>query len=218
MYPGGFDSGQAAPWAIQQPPAQPQLDQAALDAEEGDTSHRPPNAFILYSQNMRSSARQDNPALSNTEVSRLLGKMWKEVPNETKMQYKQKAAKMQEEFKRAHPDYTYRKARRKRALNELLTKSTQGANAMMFQADPMGMYQQMLQQQYQPVAQQFGGQNPAGMMYPSQMAQMGAQIGLPQGLQAGVPQGMGQLQGMPQMQGMQQAQMMYMPTQYAKQE
>ena len=33
---------------------------------------------------------------------------------------------LQEEFKKQHPDYTYRKARRKRALNELLTKSTHG--------------------------------------------------------------------------------------------
>jgi transcription factor SOX7/8/10/18 (SOX group E/F) len=94
--------------------------------EEGDNAHRPPNAFILYSQAMRSSVRQDNPSLSNTEVSRLLGKMWKEVPADQKQIYKQRAASAQEIFKREHPDYTYRKARRKRALNELLTKSAQG--------------------------------------------------------------------------------------------
>ena len=65
----------------------------------------------------------NNPQLSNTECSQLLGKMWKEVPSETKQQYKQKAQQLQEEFKRQHPNYIYRKARRKRALNELLTKS-----------------------------------------------------------------------------------------------
>lgn len=37
------------------------------DPEDGDNSHRPPNAFILYSQAMRSEARQQNPSLSNTE-------------------------------------------------------------------------------------------------------------------------------------------------------
>lgn len=94
------------------------------EADEGDNSHRPPNAFILYSQAMRSQAREENPALTNTEISRLLGKMWKEVPSEVKLQYKQKAASLQEQFKREHPDYTYRKARRKRALNELLSKNT----------------------------------------------------------------------------------------------
>jgi hypothetical protein len=104
--------------------------------EEGDISHRPPNAFILYSQAMRSVVHQDNPSLSNTEVSRLLGQMWKEVSSEAKLQYKQRAAIAQEEFKREHPDYTYRKARRKRALNELLTKSTQGFPMNSFPGDP----------------------------------------------------------------------------------
>jgi transcription factor SOX7/8/10/18 (SOX group E/F) len=75
---------------------------------------------------MRSTARQENPTLSNTEISAALGKMWKEVPNDVKLQYKQQAMTQQEEFKRLHPEYTYRKARRKRALNELLTKSATG--------------------------------------------------------------------------------------------
>lgn len=116
----------------QVPVAQPE-DMGEIDQDEGDQSRRPPNAFILYSQAMRSQVRQENPSLSNTECSRLLGKMWKEVPNEIKLQYKQKAAAMQEEFKRTHPDYTYRKARRKRALNELLTKSTGAVNPALFQ-------------------------------------------------------------------------------------
>jgi hypothetical protein len=120
------------------------------ETDEGEHPRRPPNAFILYSQNMRSKVRQENPNLSNTEISRLLGKMWKEVPNEIKIQYKQKAAAMQEAFKREHPNYTYRKARRKRALNELLTKSTtsfgafpmagvfpQGGDMSQFAANPM---------------------------------------------------------------------------------
>ena len=121
--------GQAQPWnraPAAAPPMPRHDDMPDIEGEEGDQSRRPPNAFILYSQSMRSQVRQENPSLSNTECSRLLGKMWKEVPNEIKLQYKQKAAAMQEEFKRTHPDYTYRKARRKRALNELLTKSSGG--------------------------------------------------------------------------------------------
>jgi hypothetical protein len=93
---------------------------------DSDVSRRPPNAFILYSQAMRSTVRQSNPALSNTEVSRLLGQLWKDVPADAKLQYKQQAARAQEQFKQEHPDYTYRKARRKRTLNELLTKTNQG--------------------------------------------------------------------------------------------
>jgi hypothetical protein len=134
------------PWSMGQAPEQePEHD----NTEESEISHRPPNAFILYTQEMRSSVRQENPNLSNTECSKLLGKMWKEVPNELKLQYKAKASALQEEFKRQHPDYTYRKARRKRALNELLTKSTQGYNgigAPNYLAQEMNSWQTMMQQ------------------------------------------------------------------------
>ena len=172
----GFDQNS---WQQSQ---QPQTVQAPVvdDQDEVDQSHRPPNAFILYSQAMRSEARQQNPSLSNTEVSRILGRMWKEVPNEVKLQYKQKAAKLQEEFKKLHPDYTYRKARRKRALNELLTKSAQGypmagypgADHMMVMG---GVPMMAGQQAYQAM---MPGQQPMMGMMPTQM---GAMPGMMQG-------------------------------------
>lgn len=73
-------------------------------------------------------------------MSRLLGKMWKEVPGDVKLKFKQKAAEAQELFKRDHPNYTYRKERKKRALNELLTKSSQAFAAPPgFPTDPAQM-------------------------------------------------------------------------------
>jgi transcription factor SOX7/8/10/18 (SOX group E/F) len=93
MFGAPFDTSQAQSWATPQAAALSQQDGDSLDGDDSDSSHRPPNAFILYSNAMRLSIRQDNPALSNTEVSRLLGKMWKEFPNEAKQVYKQ------EEFK-----------------------------------------------------------------------------------------------------------------------
>jgi transcription factor SOX7/8/10/18 (SOX group E/F) len=155
--------------------------------EESDVSHRPPNAFILYSQAMRSSCRQQNPSLSNTEVSRLLGKMWKEVPSDVKMQYKQKAAVAQEQFKRDHPNYTYRKARKKRALNELLTKSAQGFPMPGFPAYA-NLQAMMGQVPGQYVMQMYGqGQFPGapGMGIPGMVPQQGqAPPGMPQGYAA----------------------------------
>ena len=176
--------------------AQPQMQPAPVENnfEEDDGAHRPPNAFILYSQAMRSEVQQQNPSLSNTEVSRLLGKMWKEVPSESKNQYKQQAARLQEEFKRQHPNYTYRKARRKRALNELLTKSSQGFPGM--PGSMMPMFQQMGQQP---------GQMYTGMPVMQGMPQMGQPMQgvLQQGMQNMPQQMMGMAQGMPQaMQGM----------------
>ena len=167
MFSSSIDGTQQ--WPIGQMPgiAQPiarQPDHVDVpELEEGDTSHRPPNAFILYSQTMRSQVRQENPSLSNTEVSRLLGKMWKEVPNEIKLQYKQKAAAMQEQFKREHPDYTYRKARRKRALNELLTKSSNGlAGFPMAPGFPAGDMTQFQAPAMMPFGLQGGFANPMG--------------------------------------------------------
>jgi transcription factor SOX7/8/10/18 (SOX group E/F) len=118
----------------QSAPAGPSGDcELGLDDE---WARRPPNAFILYSQQLRTAVRQENPALSNNEVSRLLGKMWKEVSPDVKLHYKQQAAAAQNDFKQQHPNYTYRKAKRKRALNELLTKNTQGFPGGPFPTDP----------------------------------------------------------------------------------
>ncbi|KAH0793791.1 HMG box family protein [Histomonas meleagridis] len=150
--------------------------------EENDNSRRPPNAFILYSQTMRTEVRQKNPSLSNTEVSRILGKMWKEVPSDVKLQYKQKAASLQEEFKREHPNYVYRKARRKRALNELLTKN----NNNLYPG-----YDQNLQIGIIPM-----GMMPMNVIQGNQMAYPGMQQ----------MQGMGQMNSIPQLQGYPQTQ------------
>jgi transcription factor SOX7/8/10/18 (SOX group E/F) len=167
--------------------------------EDTDNSHRPPNAFILYSQAMRSSCRQENPSLSNTEVSRLLGKMWKDVPSDVKMQYKQKAAIAQEQFKRDHPNYTYRKARKKRALNELLTKSAQGFQMPGFPTDPN--FQAMMGSAPNPYLMQMYGQGQlqAGQLMQQQpmgVPNMGM-VGQPGQGPPGLPQGYGGYPGMP---------------------
>ena len=179
--PQGFDMSVpgAAMGNVWQPPMVP--GPVSMEPEDNDNSHRPPNAFILYSQDMRSSVRQENPSLSNTECSRLLGKMWKEVPSEVKMQYKQRAAQLQEEFKRQHPNYTYRKARRKRALNELLAKSSQGFPFPPGDPSLMGMLPG--QGQFQ-VPQMYGapgmGMGVMGQVQPG-MAGLGAQNGMQAG-------------------------------------
>jgi hypothetical protein len=38
---------------------------------------RPMSAFLKYSQTRRATTKQDNPDMSNTDVSRLLGEMWR---------------------------------------------------------------------------------------------------------------------------------------------
>ena len=195
MYQPGVGQPYGMPMAqqwSQQPAAAADPTMTLENESETDNARRPPNAFILYSQAMRSAVRQENPSLSNTEVSSLLGKMWKEVPSDVKMQYKQRAAQAQEEFKRQHPDYTYRKARRKRALNELLTKSTQGFGPG-FAADPSMMMGMGNPSQFQMMQAMAYGQGPMPGMPIGQLPGQAGQPGLGQS-----PMGMpGQNMGMP---------------------
>lgn len=184
-------AGAQQQWAPQ-PQMGEQVPPVAEELEDNDNSHRPPNAFILYSQAMRTQVRVDNPSLSNTECSRLLGKMWKEVSADVKLQYKQKAAAMQEAFKREHPNYTYRKARRKRALNELLAKTPQGFPPMAG-VMPEGFQQWSQMQAFQPGMQ--------GLQGLPGMAGMQGMQGIP-GMQPQQGLGSQPMQGLPQMQGM----------------
>jgi transcription factor SOX7/8/10/18 (SOX group E/F) len=171
--PSRDDPSQGASWPSQFSAAGP-VDQSRIDGNEDSRWHRPPNSFLLYCQAMRSAVRQENLGLSNTEATRVLGKMWKEVPIELKLAYKHQAAVLQEAFKREHPDYTYRTARMKRALNEPLAKGSQGLDPMMMQDDAVAVDQQMFAEggMFPGMQQQFAAQSPSvsqGMGAPRMM-------------------------------------------------
>lgn len=48
---------------------------------------RPMSAFLKYSQTRRTDVKKDNPDMSNTDVSRLLGEMWRNAPAKEKAPY-----------------------------------------------------------------------------------------------------------------------------------
>mmetsp|Transcript_31387 Transcript_31387/g.71804 ORF Transcript_31387/g.71804 Transcript_31387/m.71804 type:complete len:347 (-) Transcript_31387:366-1406(-) len=48
---------------------------------------RPMSSFLYYAQKYRPIAKKENPELCNTEVSKLLGVMWKDAPQEEKQKY-----------------------------------------------------------------------------------------------------------------------------------
>jgi HMG (high mobility group) box len=50
---------------------------------------RPMSAFLKYSQNKRSDVKEQNPSMSNTDVSRLLGEMWRNASDEERRPYVQ---------------------------------------------------------------------------------------------------------------------------------
>jgi hypothetical protein len=101
---------------------------------------------VLYFQAHRASVQRENPTLSTHDISRLLGKMWKEIPSDQKLPYKEQAAALQETFKREHPGYTYKKARMKRRLNEVLIQNAPVVSSLMFSGMQERIYKQALRQ------------------------------------------------------------------------
>ncbi|RAH64040.1 HMG-box domain-containing protein [Aspergillus aculeatinus CBS 121060] len=68
---------------------------------------RPPNAFILYRQNHHPKVKESNPALTNNEISILLGKQWKAEPEEVKAEWRKLAEETKRKHAEEHPDYQY---------------------------------------------------------------------------------------------------------------
>lgn len=45
------------------------------------------SAFLRYSLTRRKAVKADNPDMNNTDISRLLGEMWRNAPEEEKKPY-----------------------------------------------------------------------------------------------------------------------------------
>jgi hypothetical protein len=73
---------------------------------------RPPNSFMLWSQTYRKKIFEDNITLNNAEISKLLGQQWKNLSNEEKQIYKDKAEQVKQEHKMQYPNYKYRPERK----------------------------------------------------------------------------------------------------------
>ncbi|KAK4108654.1 hypothetical protein N656DRAFT_690923, partial [Canariomyces notabilis] len=52
---------------------------------------RPRNAFILYRQHRQAGVVQQNPGLANPEISKIIGELWRDEPEEHKIQWKRLA-------------------------------------------------------------------------------------------------------------------------------
>ncbi|ORX48434.1 hypothetical protein BCR36DRAFT_80997 [Piromyces finnis] len=68
---------------------------------------RPPNPFILYRQEHHSKVLAEHEGISNTEISKIIGKMWKNESEEVKNKYKEKAQEMKRRHKLMYPDYRF---------------------------------------------------------------------------------------------------------------
>jgi len=85
---------------------------------------RPMNSFMLFSNEMRPVLQDQNKALTNNDISKMLGQMWKDMPYDQKRPYLERALEIKSQFNACHPDYTYTKSPRKRQKINKLRKFT----------------------------------------------------------------------------------------------
>lgn len=120
----------------------------------GSNKHikRPMNAFILWSQRERRKIldRQDQYAtIHNAEISKLLGKRWKnELTDQDRQPFINEAERLRLEHMREHPDYKYRPRSKKPAnLNKSLDSTASSPPAK--RARIVGQHSADIQQRYQ---------------------------------------------------------------------
>ena len=68
---------------------------------------RPPNAFILYRKEYHPILKAANPSYHNNDISVILGKQWKDEPEDVKHRYRVMAEQIKEKHKVDHPQYQY---------------------------------------------------------------------------------------------------------------
>lgn len=66
---------------------------------------KPPNSFMLYSNDMRAKLKTELPDLKQGELVKIIGARWKACHPDEKAKYAQKAAELLAEWKAKHPDW-----------------------------------------------------------------------------------------------------------------
>lgn len=66
---------------------------------------RPMSAFLYFSQDKRRQIKEENPTIRNTEVSRILGELWRNASEEEKRPHVEKEKEEREKYKIAIADW-----------------------------------------------------------------------------------------------------------------
>ena len=78
-----------------------------------DAPKRPMSAFLYYSQEKRSSAKEQHPGLKNTDISRLLGHMWKKASPEERTPHIEREKEQRGKYKISMADWKEKEEKRK---------------------------------------------------------------------------------------------------------
>lgn len=80
------------------------------------TPPRPPNAFILYRKDQHAIVQQHHPGILNSDVSRLIAKMWRSETQLTKDKYHDMAFQYKDAHLQKYPGYRYKPRRCQQTL------------------------------------------------------------------------------------------------------
>ena len=81
------------------------------DAQKKSKVKRPPNAYNLFFMDQQPIVKADNPALTGNEVSKELGRRWKEMNDDERRPYVERAKHIWDEVRLENPDYPDEKSK-----------------------------------------------------------------------------------------------------------
>lgn len=81
--------------------------------ESGEKIMRPRSAYILFSSHFRPQITKENPSLSMTDVSKVLGQKWSEATAEEKAPFEEQSAQEKAAFKDKYPEGIPRESSKK---------------------------------------------------------------------------------------------------------
>ncbi|KAH8407256.1 hypothetical protein KR222_011325, partial [Zaprionus bogoriensis] len=90
---------------------------------------RPMNAFMVWAQAARRVMSKQYPHLQNSELSKSLGKLWKNLKDSDKKPFMEFAEKLRMTHKQEHPDYKYQPRRKKARILQQQEVATAAAAA-----------------------------------------------------------------------------------------
>ncbi|KAF8467795.1 hypothetical protein BDZ91DRAFT_723075 [Kalaharituber pfeilii] len=125
-----------SPWSSQRKPFM-----VTAKEEWPNLMRRPPNAWIIYRRDYHKIIAKLFPGMRNTDISKIIARMWQEEKSEVKMNYKERSDELAQMHKMMNPNYKFnpRKAgeRKRRATRERSVLGSADVDALMETLSPV---------------------------------------------------------------------------------